>query len=50
MSRQESDEHIEVNAERARAGQTGLHVRYILTISILLTVIGFLALALYWFV
>lgn len=34
-------EHIEMNEEDARSGQTGLGVRYILAISVLLVLVGF---------
>ena len=48
MSRKVGD-HIEIEQEEARAGQTGNHVRYILAIGVLLVVIGFGAVAMGWF-
>ena len=39
------DNHIELNEEEARAGQTGLHVRYILMRSIGLAVLAFFVVA-----
>jgi hypothetical protein len=32
--------HIEIDEEEARSGQTGLHMRYILTCSTLLVALG----------
>jgi hypothetical protein len=48
MSRKVGD-HIEIEQEEARAGQTGNHVRYILIFGVLLVVIGFAAVAMGWF-
>ena len=42
-------DHVEVNQEAARAGQTGNHVRYILAIGVGLVVIGFIVLGGMWF-
>jgi hypothetical protein len=42
-------EHVEMNQEEARAGETGHHVRYILACGVLLVVLGFGAVALGWF-
>ena len=42
-------EHVEVNQDDARAGQTGNHVRYILAIGVGLVVIGFIVLGGMWF-
>lgn len=39
------DNHIELTEEDARAGQTGVHVRYILMRSIGLAVLAFFAIA-----
>lgn len=49
MSARKVGEHVEVNEEEVRAGQTGLHVRYILAIGVVLVIIGFAAVALGWF-
>lgn len=48
MSRKVGD-HIELNQEEARAGETGHHVRHILVFGVLLVVIGFGAVAMGWF-
>ena len=48
MSRKVGD-HIEIEQEEARAGQTGNHVRYILIFGVLLVVIGLAAVAMGWF-
>lgn len=32
--------HVEVDAEEARSGQTGVHLRYVLIISTLMVLIG----------
>ena len=48
MSRKVGD-HIEIDQEEARAGQTGNHVRDILAAGVALVVIGFAAVALGWF-
>ena len=42
-------EHVEIEQEEARAGQTGNHVRYILIFGVLLVVIGFAGVAMGWF-
>lgn len=41
MSARKVGDHVEIPQEDARAGQTGLHVRYILAFSIALVLIGF---------
>lgn len=41
--------HVELDQEDARAGETGHHVRYILAFGVVLVVIGFAAVALGWF-
>jgi hypothetical protein len=41
--------HVEIEQEDARAGQTGNHVRYILIFGVLLVVIGFAGVAMGWF-
>ena len=35
------DDHVELNGEDASSGQTGVHLRYILIVSILLVLVGF---------
>ncbi len=35
------EDHVELDGDDARSGQTGVHVRYILAISILLVLAGF---------
>ena len=49
MTARKVGEHVEVDQEEARAGQTGNHVRYILAIGTVLVVIGFLLLGGAWF-
>jgi hypothetical protein len=49
MTARKVSEHVEVDEEEARAGQTGLHVRYILAIGTALVVIGFIVLGGMWF-
>ncbi len=49
MSPRKVDDHVEIEAEDARAGQTGNHVRYILIFGVILVVIGFAAVAMGWF-
>ena len=49
MTARKVGEHVEVDQEEARAGQTGVHVRYILAIGIVLVVIGFVLLGGAWF-
>lgn len=39
-------DHVEMDEEEARSGQTGLHVRYVLIASTLMVVGGFLLVAL----
>jgi hypothetical protein len=48
MSRKVGD-HVEMDEEEARAGQTGLGMRYVLIIGTALVVIGFAAVAMGWF-
>ncbi|MGQ0533471.1 MAG: hypothetical protein ACT4OF_12385 [Caulobacteraceae bacterium] len=48
MSARKVGEHVEVEEDEARAGETGHHVRYILAFGVLLVVIGFGAVALGW--
>lgn len=42
-------DHVELNQEEARAGETGHHVRYMLAAGVVLVIIGFAAVALGWF-
>ena len=41
MTARKVGDHVEVEAEEARAGQTGMHVRIIMAVSILLVLVGF---------
>lgn len=41
--------HVEVDEEDVRAGQTGLGMRYVLAIGVILVVIGFAFAAANWF-
>lgn len=47
MTARKVGDHVEINPEEARAGMTGVHVRYIMAASILLVIIGFAAMALF---
>jgi len=49
MSPRKVGDHIEIDKDEARAGRTGMHVRQIMTISIVLVVAGFAVLGLFWF-
>jgi hypothetical protein len=49
MTARKVGDHVEANADEARAGETGHHVRYILAAGVALVVIGFAAVALGWF-
>jgi hypothetical protein len=49
MTARKVGEHVELDQEEARAGQTGNHVRYILAIGVVLVVIGFVLLGGVWF-
>jgi hypothetical protein len=49
MTARKVGDHVELNKDEARAGQTGFHVRYIMAASIVLVLIGFGAAALLWF-
>jgi hypothetical protein len=40
MTARKVGNHVEINAEEARSGQTGVHVRYILLCSTLLVTLG----------
>ncbi|MGD9980221.1 MAG: hypothetical protein AB7H66_01450 [Hyphomonadaceae bacterium] len=49
MTAKKVGDHVEVEEEEARAGQTGLGMRYVLAIGVALVVIGFGAVAMGWF-
>jgi hypothetical protein len=49
MSGRKVGDHVEMNEEEARAGQTGNGVRYVLAVGIVLVVIGFALVAGAWF-
>jgi hypothetical protein len=49
MTAKKVGDHIEVEEEEVRAGQTGLGMRYVLGFGVLLVVIGFAAVAMGWF-
>lgn len=48
MARRVGD-HVELNKDEARAGETGHHLRYILAGGIALVIVGFAAVGLGWF-
>lgn len=49
MAARKVGDHVEVRKEEARAGQTGVGVRYVLIAAVVLVIIGFAAVALGWF-
>jgi len=49
MSARKVGNHVEVEEEEARAGQTGVGLRYVLGFGVVLVIIGFGAVALGWF-
>jgi hypothetical protein len=49
MTARKVGNHVELDQEEARAGQTGLHVRYILAVGTVLVVLGFVVLGGMWF-
>jgi hypothetical protein len=49
MTAKKVGDHVEVNEEEVRAGQTGLGMRYVLGFGVVLVIIGFAAVALGWF-
>lgn len=49
MTAKKVGDHVEVEEEEARAGQTGVGMRYVLGFGVALVVIGFAAVALGWF-
>jgi hypothetical protein len=49
MTARKVGDHVELDKDEARAGQTTGHVRNILVISVVLVIVGFAAVALGWF-
>ncbi len=50
MTAHKVGDHVEVESEEVRAGQSGTqHVRYIMAASIVLVLVGFIALGAFWF-
>jgi hypothetical protein len=49
MTARKVGDHVEMDEDEARAGQTGKHVRAIMAVSILLVLIGFGLAAFLWF-
>ncbi|MDZ4693072.1 hypothetical protein [Terricaulis sp.] len=49
MTGRKVGDHIEIEEEDARAGQTGTHLRYVLGIGLVLVIVGFTAVAMGWF-
>ena len=50
MTAKKVGDHVEVEEEEARAGESGVHhMRYVLAIGLVLVVIGFAAVAMGWF-
>lgn len=49
MSVPEIDDHVEIEPEDARAGQTGAHVGTIMMLSMGAALIGFVVLGFFWF-
>lgn len=49
MTAKKVGDHVEVEEEEARAGQTGLGMRYVLIAGTVLVIIGFGAVAMGWF-
>ena len=47
MTARKVGDHVEIDEEEARAGQTGVHLRYILIASVLLVLAGFGAVVLF---
>lgn len=41
MTARKVGDHVELDKDEARAGQTGFHVRYIMAASIVLVLVGF---------
>ena len=49
MTARKVGDHVEVEKEEARAGQTGLGLRYVLAVGVVLVVVGFAVAAANWF-
>lgn len=49
MTARKVGDHVEVEKEEARAGQTGLGMRYVLAVGVVLVVVGFAVAAANWF-
>jgi hypothetical protein len=49
MTSRKVGEHVEVEAEEVRAGQTGVGLRYVLGIGIVLVVVAFIVMGGAWF-
>lgn len=49
MTARKVGDHVELDKDEARAGQTGYHVRGIMSISLVLALAGFGIAALLWF-
>ncbi len=47
MTARKVGDHVEIDEEEARAGQTGVHLRYILIVSVLLVLAGLGAVAIF---
>lgn len=47
MTARKVDDHVEIEQEEARAGQTGVHLRYILIASVVLVLVGFAGVAIF---
>jgi hypothetical protein len=41
MTAHQVDEHVEIQEEEVRAGQTGLGMRYVLAAGVILVIVGF---------
>ncbi|MBX9746905.1 MAG: hypothetical protein K2X34_08390 [Hyphomonadaceae bacterium] len=48
MSPRKVGDHVELERDDARAGETGHHVRYMLAFGLILAVLGFGAVAIGW--
>lgn len=49
MTARKVGDHVEVEEEEVRAGQSGVGVRYVLIAGVVLVIIGFGAVAIGWF-
>lgn len=48
MTARKVENHVELDEDDARAGQTGMHVRYILVLSVILVLVGFALIAIFF--